>query len=259
MIYNYHAHTYRCGHATGSEEEYVLRAMEGGIKYMGFSEHFPFRFPDGHESRYRLPVCEVEAYRAEVERLKKKYADKIEIKLGFEMEYYPEYFESMVESARAYGAEYLICGPHCLSAEHEYPRHVYTIYPTVNSDDMRAYASMITGAIATGVFTYVAHPDITGFMGDAEVFLEEMRGICLASREYGVPLELNFLGIREKRNYPNELFWRIAGEIGAPVTFGFDAHSVAAAYDAESLKTASALVEKYRLNYIGRPTLKPLK
>ena len=36
MDYNYHTHTSRCGHATGSDEEYVKRAIEqGGVTVDG--------------------------------------------------------------------------------------------------------------------------------------------------------------------------------------------------------------------------------
>lgn len=71
-----------------------------------------------------------------------------------------------------------------------------------------------------------------------------------------MPLEINFLGIRENRTYPTEAFWQIAGEEKAPVTFGFDAHNVQSACDSTSLEKALQMVEKYRLNYIGMPELK---
>ena len=41
MFANYHTYTARCGHASGREEEYILRAIEGGIKILGFSDHIP--------------------------------------------------------------------------------------------------------------------------------------------------------------------------------------------------------------------------
>ena len=82
-----------------------------------------------------------------------------------------------------------------------------------------------------------------------------MRKICVASRECNVPLEINFLGIRDGRNYPDPVFWQMVGEEKSPVTFGFDAHEVEAAYDGESIKKAKEMVEKFNLNYIGRPTL----
>ena len=62
MEYNYHTHTHRCSHASGTEEEYVKRAVENGIKYMGFSDHVPLRFSDGTESGYRVPVSDAKEY-----------------------------------------------------------------------------------------------------------------------------------------------------------------------------------------------------
>ena len=86
-----------------------------------------------------------------------------------------------------------------------------------------------------------------------------MQKICLASKEYNIPIEINFLGIRDKRIYPNEWLWEVASKIQCPVTFGFDAHDVHSAFDGESLVKAKGLVKKYNLNYIGKPKLLPLK
>ncbi len=82
---------------------------------------------------------------------------------------------------------------------------------------------------------YVAHPDIFNFVGDNKIYQEEMRKLCIASRELNVPLEINFLGIRENRNYPTDAFWQVAGEEQAPVTFGFDAHDVESAFDVSAV------------------------
>ena len=48
MIANYHTHTYRCGHAVGEDRQYVETAIERGLKVLGFSDHVPMPFPDGH-------------------------------------------------------------------------------------------------------------------------------------------------------------------------------------------------------------------
>ncbi len=259
MTYNFHAHTHRCHHARGTEEEYVLRAIEGGIRVMGFSEHFPFKFPDGHQSSYRLLVEEVTDYCHEIHRLKEKYRDKIELHIGFEMEYYPEHLEAMLKSARNYGAEYLILGPHFLSPEHEYPRGVSSYGNATESiAELHDYASLLTEALHKNVFTYIAHPDIFYFTGDKEAYRQEMSRICAAARECNTPLEINFLGIREQRFYPRNEFWEIAGIEQCPVTFGFDAHSANSACDLGSLETAKELIKKYHLRYIGMPALKPL-
>ncbi len=258
MKYNYHTHTFRCHHASGTEEEYVQRAIAGGVTHMGFSDHFPFCFPNGLESSYRVSVSEVPLYRAAIERLREKYKDKIQIHLGFEMEYYPEFFEEMRQNAADYGAEYLILGQHFLKPEC-YPDALGSTWADKPNEEIVTYASLVVDAIHSGVFTYVAHPDIYTFSGDPALYDREMRKICVAARECNVPLEINFLGIRTNRFYPHDGFWRIAGEEGAPVVFGFDAHEVRHACDDDSYEKAYQLVEAYHLNLQENVTLKPLK
>lgn len=253
MTYNYHTHTYRCGHAIGEIEEYIKRAIQGGIKYMGFSDHIPYICSDGFESDFRVKVEEVGAYFSEIELLREKYKDKIEIKIGFEMEYYPLHFNNMLKNAVEYGAEYLILGPHFLDEEH--PDGVHTIIETDSTNRLKEYVNCVVDGIKSGVFTYIAHPDMINFIGDISVYQREIRKICVAAREYNTPLEINFLGIRDKRNYPNEVFWEIAGEEKSPVTFGFDSHDILNAFDNASLNKAKNIVEKYNLNYIGKPEL----
>jgi len=260
MIYNYHTHTFRCKHADGLEEEYVIRAIENGIKFMGFADHIPLKFEDGFESKYRIPEQEVFQYANEVNRLKEKYKDKIEIKLGFESEYYPELFSKMLEKAISWGAEYLILGQHFYTPEHPNTRTHHTYRCNIDDyESLDRYAKSIVQAIKTKKFSYVCHPDIISVLKDEKRYKDAMRKICLASKEYDIPIEINFLGIRENRIYPNEWCWEVAGEIGCPVTFGFDAHDVKSAFDKESLVKAKALVKKYNLNYIGKPKLLPLK
>ncbi len=255
MNYNYHTHTYRCGHATGKPEEYIKRAIEGGIKYMGFSDHIPFRFPNGFESPgIRVPTAQGKAYCTQLRRLRKKYEDKIEISIGFESEYYPEYFDEMLANAKKYGAEYLILGQHYAEAEDKGGRHMF--HETKSVRWLKKYVDLVIAGIETCAFTYIAHPDIANFKGDAYVYREEMRRLCVASRKLGIPLELNFLGIRGERHYPTKAFWQIAGEEKAPVTFGLDAHSAHSAYDGESLLVAKDMVEEFGLNYIGKPELR---
>ena len=96
MDYNLHTHTTRCHHAEDECEKYVLKAIESGYKTLGFSEHIPLILPNGSESLYRMCDSEAQSYADEINALKEKYKDVIDIKLGFETEYYPEYFDSML-------------------------------------------------------------------------------------------------------------------------------------------------------------------
>ena len=257
MNYNYHTHTYRCGHAVGTDEEYVKKAIEGGIKRLGFSEHVPLKFADGSESGFRCPTKEAEDYIKSIKALGERYKDKLDINVGFEMEYYPTLFSGTVEYLKSIGAEYVILGEHFLGPENE----GYTHASMVGSDSdeaVKSYADLIVEGINTGVFTYVAHPDVLNFFGDSEVYKTEMRRVCVASKEKDVPLEINLLGIRTDRHYPAPLFWEIAGEVGAPVTFGSDAHDPSDTYDGQSVRKALEMVEKFGLNYIGEPKIRKI-
>ena len=253
MDYNYHTHTFLCMHATGALEHYVASAIKGGIKYMGFSDHIPFLRADGDYSNYRIRPQTVGFYIDEVKRLKEKYKDQIDIKMGFEMEYYPKDFDRMLKSAIDYGAEYLILGEHFL--EDECAQKLSGNALTDNEDYLAHYVKNVIAAIKSGVFTYVAHPDIVNFKGPDEIYDREMMKLIKVSEEYNIPLEINFLGIREGRKYPKEHFWELVGKTKAPVTFGFDAHHSSHAADFDSLPKAMELVKKYNLNYIGKPNL----
>lgn len=254
MDYNFHTHTWRCSHATGTEEEYIIQAVENGIRYMGFSDHISFRCDDGYEAKgTRIPTEQAVNYVQDLRALREKYRDRIEIYIGFEMEYYSDCFEKMLKNARDWGAEYLILGQHYVVPEHPNGRH--SSCPTDDVVALEAYADSLVAAIKTGVFTYVAHPDVFRFTGDTKTYQEIMRKVCIASGRLSVPLEINFYGIRDMRYYPTEAFWQIAGEERSPVTFGFDAHDASSAFDGASLERARQLVEKYHLNYIGKPSL----
>lgn len=253
MDYNYHTHTARCGHASGQDEEYILRAIACGVREMGFSDHMPLSFADGHESYFRVPIAQAEDYTRSLTQLREKYRDRIAIHIGFEMEYYPSRFEEMVALARGYGAEYLICGQHYIGEE--WPQGTYVAFENDDAAQLEEYTDCVVAAIRSGVFTYIAHPDLFHYRSDADLYARQARRICEASLAHNVPLEVNLLGLRARRHYPYDPFWAVAGQVGCPVTFGFDAHTPQDAYDAGGLVAARELVARHQLNYIGRPRL----
>ncbi|MBE6595598.1 MAG: PHP domain-containing protein [Ruminococcaceae bacterium] len=258
MNYNYHTHTARCGHASDAERDYIEAAIAAGIQHMGFSDHMPFLFPDGRESEsdYRIPVMLAEDYFKTLYALREEYKDKIELHIGFEMEYYPNCFGEMLAYARKLGAEYLILGQHFLDE-----REDVSVRPsklTESEENLKTYTDCVVAAMESGVFTYVAHPDLCRFVGADSIYYRETARLLDTARETKTPLEINFLGIRDGRHYPMEKFWKLAGKFRVPVTFGFDAHDAAAAADLTSLPRAMELVEKYNLNYIGEPELKKI-
>ena len=62
MIANYHTHTWRCNHATGTEREYVENAIKGGLKILGFSDHTPMPYPNGFRCKNRMFLSQMDGY-----------------------------------------------------------------------------------------------------------------------------------------------------------------------------------------------------
>ena len=82
-----------------------------------------------------------------------------------------------------------------------------------------------------------------------------MRKLCKSAVVHDIPLEINLLGCRSYRMYPNKSFWKIAGEEGCSAVFGFDSHTAKDAYDEASIPVAEWLAERYGLKVIDYPTL----
>lgn len=225
MTVNLHTHTARCGHATGTDREYVETAIARGLTTLGFADHMPFVFPDGYESSFRIPMAKAEDYMSSLRALKEEYRDRIDLHIGFEMEYYPLYFKEMKQVALDLGADYLLLSQHYIQNEHP-NGSAYMGRGDHDEPEVVLYADTLLEAMETGIFTYLAHPDLIRFTGqDRALYERQMRRICEGAKRHGLPLEINFLGMREGRSYPSKRFFEIAAEEGCTAVLGSDAHS----------------------------------
>lgn len=241
MIANYHTHTPRCMHASGTEEAYVRRAIEAGLQILGFADHTPYPFPDGYVSCFRMLPQELPDYADAVRAVQKQYAPSIEIHLGVEAEFYPKYFSDMVSTLRDNGVEYMILGQHMLGNEIGEPG---CGGPTADERLLRRYCDQSIDAMHTGLFSYFAHPDLMCFTGERNIYAYHVRRLCREAKACGLPLEINLLGLRNGRCYPNPVFWEIAAEEGCDAVLGRDAHQPEALLDAAAEQQALALARR---------------
>lgn len=240
MQRNYHTHTPRCHHADGTEREYIEAAIEAGFTELGFSDHAPYLFDGGYVSRIRMLPEELRGYCDTVLTLREVYRGRITIRLGLEMEYYPAYFSAQAEFLRDYPLDYLILGQHAIYNEVE---GFYSGRPTAEEKLLDQYVGQCIDGLQSGMFSYLAHPDLICFTGDPAVYDRQMRRLCRAANAMGLPLEINLLGMSEGKFYPNPAFWRIAGEEGVTAILGVDAHEPADMKNApvaEGLRLAAA-------------------
>lgn len=220
MYANYHTHTYRCNHATGTPREYVEQAIKNGLTVLGFSDHNPCPFSNGHKSAHRMDTSEAADYVKEILALKEEYKGRLDIYIGYETEYYPKEFKATIEFMTQYPCDYLILGQHFLKNEYD---GIYT-GACCTEADLTEYVNQVIEGLQTGVFSYLAHPDVVNYRKDADFYEKEMTRLCEAAKQSDIPLEFNQLGFGEGRHYPYKPFWEIAARVGNKVVIGSDAH-----------------------------------
>ena len=227
MRANYHTHTARCRHAEGNDEAYVQAAMEAGFEVLGFSDHAPFPFANGYESRIRMTCAQLPDYTASINALRDRYAGQIKLHLGLECEYFPRYADH-IRRMLDEDVTYLILGQHFPDSEED------TSASTVGGktdDGVLRYAESAANAIRTGLFAYVAHPDLYMKYRTDDQFTPACEQaadmVCQAALEARIPLEFNLLGQLEGVGYPSQAFWEYARKWNNPVIFGIDAHDPA--------------------------------
>ena len=257
MIANYHTHTSRCGHAEGSERDYIMAALSAGLNILGFSDHTPYDFFDSEPRNrpMRMKPEELPNYADSIRALAEEYRDRLEIHLGVEAEYYPKYFPRLLELLRGNRIEYMILGQHFLGNE---IGDKYSGRPCLDRRELERYVSQTIEALETGLFTYFAHPDLFHFIGSEAFYEQEMRKLCRAAKRTDTPLEINLLGLREGRHYPDNRFWRIAAEEGNSVILGCDAHRPEHVFDSESERKAIMMVKQLGLNLMDTTLLRPI-
>ena len=176
MFHNYHTHTFRNHHTVGTEREYIESAIKNGFQTLGFSEHAPYRFPDGHVSYFHMFPEDLNDYIQTLLTLKAEYAGRIEILIGYEAEYYPRFFDDLLARITQYPVDYLLLGQHYIHNEID---GVYVYEPTDDPEILKVYVNQCIAGLDTGLYTYLAHPDLIQFTGSESIYRREMERLCL--------------------------------------------------------------------------------
>ena len=244
--FNFHQHTYRCGHAAFnfSDEDYVVESISQGLKTICFTDHAPNRIDK--RKRMRMSYDEKDDYLASIEKLKDKYRDMIDIYTGYEVEYTKDNEEELKKFKKE--SEILILGQHFIICNGEVKVANYEKY---TDEDMDNYAQTIEEALSLGIIDILAHPDFVMLAReDFKSKDEEIANrILQAAEKYNVPVEINlnkifaktyfdyknrklkdyknpeeYLENLQKIKYPCKKFWDIATNYDIKVLYGLDTH-----------------------------------
>jgi histidinol-phosphatase (PHP family) len=224
---NYHNHTTLCGHAIGEMDEYIIRAIEYGVTEFGFSDHapVPLHLRDG----ISMSPEEVPAYITSILAKKEEHKNRIDIKLGFEMDF--PFFDSFdnkyltdtridyILGSTHYMGDWGVDNPSEISRYAE--RDIDEIY--------KDYYELVEGLVDARFCDIVGHFDLVKKFGhrsksDMTPFI---RRIAKKMSRYGIAAEINTSGLRKpvEEIYPSDEIIKILFQENVPVTMGSDSHT----------------------------------
>jgi len=227
---NFHTHTYRCKHAKGDVLDYIKMARLKNVGELGFSDHTPL--PDGWWQDVRMGMDELEGYVNAVLEGRKQNPN-MRILLGLECDYSPDYVSFFQEIKQRYQMDYLIGSIHAFPYEGE-SVGCFQEGKVFDYKMLKAYAESFVKAMQTGIFTFMAHPDLfclslNGWNPEA---LSVSAYILEAAKALDMPLEINCSGIKKSMDmgkfeiaYPKREFWELAAGFGVKGIVSSDAHT----------------------------------
>ena len=218
-----HNHTPLCKHATGTPKEYIKEAIKKGIKIYGFSDHAPMEF----DYEYRMSFNEMDIYENEIKKLKKEFKDKIEILLGYEVDFTPIVDKRVLNRK----VDYLIGSVHFLDNwGFDNPEFIKEWDKRDVDDVYKEYFTKIEEMANSKLFDIVGHLDLVKVFGykPKKDIKDIAKKAIKAIKNSGMSVEVNTAGLRKpiKEIYPNnELIEMILNE-GIDLTLSSDAHSI---------------------------------
>jgi histidinol-phosphatase (PHP family) len=225
-LVDYHMHTVRCGHAEGRMEEYAARAVEMGLREIGFSDHFPMLHRE--DTTLSMGLDELPLYVREVEELRERFP-QLSIRLGIEVDYLPGYEARQSSMLAEHPFDYIMGSLHFVDGwGFDDPRNLDGYKGRDLLELWQRYFELLGDAAESGLFDVLAHPDLIKKFGfRPEVDVSNLYRTCLDRvADAGVAVEVSTAGLRKPVGeiYPSEEFLRLCYERGIAVTLGSDAH-----------------------------------
>lgn len=237
---NFHTHCYFCD-GKGEPEGYILEALRKGFRALGFSCHAPIPF----DSVWTMKDNVVNDYLSTMERLKEKYAGRIEIYTGLEIDYFDGDNRQIFTR---YPVDYTIGSVHffCAGQQNKY----YSIDGTAEEfeETLNEYFHGDIRSFATGYYMQLSKmikehkPDILGHLdvlkkhnGDGKYFCETdawygrlIDTLLDTVKENGTIVEVNTGGLIRgyiRETYPSGWILQECRRREIPVVVNSDAHA----------------------------------
>jgi histidinol-phosphatase (PHP family) len=229
-VIDLHMHTSKCGHATGTVDEYVDAGRAAGLSVMCFTDHLPL--PAGYPQHYTMPAGEMDDYVGDVAAAAKRSAAAggPEVLCGIEADWLPKSIDAVREAISGHDFDMVLGSVHFLDDWAFDDPELVALYESWNIDTLwERYFDELARAASSRLFDVMAHPDLVkkfAFFPTADpAHWYELAASAMA--EAGCAVEVNSAGLRKPVGeiYPSLRMLKACRRRGVAATLGSDAHA----------------------------------
>lgn len=213
-------------------EEMCIAAKNAHLQVFGMSDHWCEPICDGTDYKeWCMKHDSLDGYVETLLELQKKYNDDdFSLKIGLEVEYFPENIDSVLKHLAQYPIDYLIGSVHfanTFSIDHD-----IADWEGLSQTEMdkicEIYWQKIEKAAACRDFSFIGHLDLPkkyNLIDNSKYFAHAVRVLDVLQQNGGA-IELNTAGWFKncKEQYPSNEILQKAVERKIPVIFSADAH-----------------------------------
>lgn len=236
---NYHSHSLYCD-GRANMEDFIRFAISEGFTSYGFSSHAPLPFP----TAWTMEWDRMNDYLSEFSRLKEKYADKIELAVGLEIDYLNEenhpalpHFQDLLLDYRI-GSVHMLYSPEGEIVDIDTPADTFRqlVDKHFNGDldaVIHLYYKNLLRMVELGGFDIVGHADKMHYNAasyrpgllDEQWYNTLICDYFAAIARHGYIVEINTKAYHDLGTfYPNERYFPLLKELGIRVQVNSDAH-----------------------------------
>ena len=235
---NFHSHT-TFSDGQNTAEEMIEEAIKQGVKTLAITDHH--KWPDGF-SNEAMDFYNDENH-SHLMLLKKRYAGKINLLVGVELDWFKDFKDKLVEQANRRHYDHKIISVHKLKIEDKYEPIDYTLeyFDSIVERAggieklVRMYYSEMRKAVRLGLFNAVGHLDLIKIYNkDCRLFSDKedwyrqevMKTLEVISIQRDLAVEINTSGFRKTcgEQYPADWIIEEAKKMKIPLILSTDAH-----------------------------------
>jgi len=230
-MFDYHVHTRLCNHAEGAMADYIERAIEIGLKEICFLDHLTLQ-DQGRD--LSMTPGEVPVYFQAVQMMKKRFAGRIEVKAGLEIDFSKSHADLAADITGTYGFDMIGSSVH-------FPEGIDIVRRKSewkNGDNYsdsdvnlvyRKYYEDLDRMLEYDYFDTLCHFDLVKKFGRKPTvsFDDEIIEIIKKIKQKDLVIELNTSGYHHTVNeaYPSPYIIKKSKEFGISFALGSDAHN----------------------------------